>query len=254
MSGQILIRIFVAVLLTLLPDIALATDDPDGRTVLARATAAHGGDGWANARTLLLEGRAIFWGPEGAAPRSTADDYRMWRVFDPGRQAAHAAEGKVRITGTSKGKPIFTVGFDGTNTWNEKGVFPKVEADAFWASNFGFGIIRRAGNRGFVAARVADDRIDGHPIYLVRLTDPRGGVTLFGIDRATYAIRTMGFMTPRGWHLRTYDDFVRLKNPDWLQARKVTLYYNGVKANEVHWTKAVVNAPVDAKLFSPPLP
>ena len=176
----------------------------------------------------------------------------MWRVFDPGRQAAHAAEGKVRITSMSKGKQMFTVGFDGTNTWNEKGVFPKVEADAFWASNFGFGIIRRAGNPGFVAARVADDSIDGHPIYLVRLTDPQGGATLFGIDRATYAIRTMGFTTPRGWHLRTYDDFVRLKNPDWLQARKVTLYYNGVKANEVYWAKAVVNAPIDEGLFRVP--
>ena len=246
-------RLLLALLALLMPTI-LPAQELDGRIILSRATAAHGGDGWANAKTLLLEGRAVFWGPEGSAPRSSADDYRMWRMFDPGRQAAHAAEGKVRITGTSKGKQIFTVGFDGTNTWNEKGVFSKAEADAFWASNFGFGIIRRAGNPGFVAMRVADDRIDGHALFMVRLTDPQGGVTLFGIDQKTHAIRTMGFATPRGWHLRTYDDFVRLKNPDWLQARKVVLYYNGVKANEVYWTKTTVNAPVDEGLFSPPLP
>ena len=87
---------------------------------------------------------------------------------------------------------------------------------------------------------------------MVRLTDPKGGVTLFGIDQKTHAIRTMGFTTPRGWHMRTYDYFVRLKNPDWLQARKVVLYYNGVKSNEVYWTKTTVNASVDEVIF--PLP
>lgn len=233
---------------------ALAADNPDGRTILARATDAHGGAGWANARTLRLEGRAIFWGPDGAAPRSTVDDYRMWRVFDPARTAAHAAEGKVRIAANTAGKPVWTVGFDGITTWNEKGVIPADQAAAFWASNFGFGIIRRAGDPGFKAQRVADDSIGTHPLYMVRLTDPQGGVTLFGIDRRSYAIRTMGFMTPKGWHLRTYDDFVRLKNPRWLQARTVTLYYNGVKANTVYWTKTVVNGPVDDALFAPPKP
>ena len=64
----------------------------------------------------------------------------------------------------------------------------------------------------------------------------------------------MGFMTPKGWHVRTYDDFVTLKNPRWLQARTVTLYYNGVKANTVYWTKTVVNGPVDDALFAPPKP
>lgn len=241
-------------LLTLLMPTMLPAQEIDGRTILARATAAHGGDGWANAKTLLLEGRGVFWGPEGSAPRSTADDYRMWRVFDPGRQAAHAAEGKVLIIAKSGGRPLFKIGFNGVTTWNEKGIFPKLEADAFWASNFGFGIIRRAGESGFIATRVADDRVDGHALFMVRLTDPQGGITLFGIDQKTHAIRTMGFTTPRGWHWRTYDDFVRLKNPDWLQARKVTLFYNGVKANEVYWTKTSVNAPVDEGIFNPVIP
>lgn len=245
-------RLLIAFLLAILPASAIAADSPDGATILARATAAHGGEAWANAKSLVLEGRAVFGGPNGAAPRSTTDDYRMWRVFDPDREAAHAAEGKVRITAKAKGVQLWTVGFDGTETWSEKGVFPKAEADAFWASNFGFGIIRRAGKPGFKAERVADDKIDGHALHMVRLTDPKGGVTLFGIDQHTHAIRTMGFTTPRGWHQRTYDDFVRLKNPDWLQARKVVLFYNGVKSNEVYWTKTHVNVPVDPALFAVP--
>jgi hypothetical protein len=231
---------------------ARAADAPDGKTILALAAEAHGGEAWANARTLVLSGRAVFWGPEGAAPKTMADEYRMWRVFDPARRAAHAAEGKVRILVKSGGKIVFDVGFDGTTTWTERGITPPAEAAAFWASNFGFGIIRRAGDPGFTAVRLADDSIDGHRLYMVRLTDPAGGITLFGIDAASHAIRSMGFASPKGWHVRTYDDFMLLDAPRWLQARKVTLYYNGVKANEIHWEKAQVNVPVDDALFAPP--
>lgn len=74
-----------------------AADSPDGATILQRATEAAGGDDWARARTLMLSGRAEFWGPTGAAPRSVADHHVMWRVFDPDRQASHGAESKVRI-------------------------------------------------------------------------------------------------------------------------------------------------------------
>lgn len=231
---------------------AAAADTPDAPAILERATEAAGGEGWAKARTLVLEGHAVFYGPTGAEPRTKADSYRMWRVFDPDRAAAHAAEGKVRINATDHGRTVFTVGFDGTTTWNERGVVPKAEADALWAANFGFGIIRHARDPGFKAERVADDSVGGHPLYMVRLTDPHGSVTLFGIDRTSYAIRTMAFATPRGWHERVYDDFETLANPRWLQARHVTLYYNGAKANEVFWTTTRVNAPIDDALFAPP--
>lgn len=243
------------VLLIALLAAAPATAADDGLTgaqVLARATEAAGGEGWAKAKTLTLVGTAIFYGPAGAAPRSRADDYRMYRVFDPSREASHAAEGKVRIIATDHGRILFTVGYDGTITWNERGVVPKAEADAFWSSNFGFGIIRHAADPGFKADRVPDDAIDGHKLYMVRLTDPEGGVTLFGIDQSSFAIRTMGFTTPKGWHQRVYDDFVALKHPRWLQARHVTLYYNGVKANEVFWRDTRVNAALDDALFAPP--
>jgi hypothetical protein len=196
-----------------------------------------------------MSGRATFYGADGAAPRSTADDYRMWRVFDPDRSASHGAEGKVLIRAKSGPKTLFEAAYDGATTWTERGITPKAEADAFWASNFGFGIVRHAGKPGFKLERVGDDDQAGRPLYKLRLTDPKGGQTLFGVDQQSHAIRTMEFMTPRGWHKRVYDDFVLLQNPRWLQARKVTLFYNGVKQNEVVWTDVKVNAPVDEAIF-----
>jgi hypothetical protein len=71
-----------------------AADDPDGPTVLQRATQAAGGEAWAKVKTLMLGGRAEFWGPSGAAPRSAADSCVMWRVFDPDRSPARSAKAR----------------------------------------------------------------------------------------------------------------------------------------------------------------
>ena len=226
--------------------------EPDGAEVLRLAAEAHGGADWAGVRTLVLEGHAVFYAPDRPQPTSKADDYRMWRVFDPSRSSAHESEGKVRITARMDGRVLFDVGFDGTTTWTEKGITPPAEAAKFWASNFGFGIVRHAADPGFKAVRAPDSVVDGHPVWMVRLTDPKGAETLFGVDRASHAIRYMGFATPRGWHERRYDDFEKLAAPRWLQARHVTLTYNGVKQNEVFWTRTQVNVAVDPALFTPP--
>lgn len=229
-----------------------AQDDLDGKAILALAREAAGGDSWANADSLALSGTAVFYGPNGHEPRSKADNYRMWRIFDRDRKAAHGPDGKVRIIAMEGEQLIFEVGFDGNKTWTENGIIPKKEADKFWANSFGFGIIRQAGKPGFNATRIADDSIAGHALWMVELTDPAGGKTLFGVDQKSSAIRKIGFETPRGWHERTYDDFVYLENPRWLQARHVTLYYNGRKSNEVFWTSAKVDKPMDDDIFTPP--
>jgi hypothetical protein len=247
-----MIRLFALLCLLLSPVASSADQMLTGNDILIRAREAAGGDAWANARTLILSGHAVFYGAIGAAPTSSPDDYTMLRVFDPNRQAAHGAEGKVRITIKDRGKLFMDVGYNGTDTWNEKGVIPKAQADAFWASNFGFGIIRHAGKPGFAAQRLADDAVDGHASYMVELTDPTGKKSLFGVDKESFAIRMVGFRTPKGWHVRTYQDFITLKNPRWLQARHVTLYYDGRKANEVFWTRYQVNQDIDPALFDPP--
>ena len=246
---------FLIVALALASPLAARTADvPDARTILMKATEATGGDEWANARSLLLKGRAVSWGKDGAAPTSSPDSYVMYRELDPNRQAAHGAEGKLRIIVTDKGAPVWTVGYDGVDTWTDKGVMPRAEADKMWASNFGFGIIRHALKPGFKSERLADGNVDGNAVYFVRLIDPTGTESLFGIDQKDFAIRMVGFLTPRGWHVRTYSDFFRLKSmPRWLQAGKVTLYYNGVKQNEIHWTSAEVNVAIDPKVYAPPV-
>jgi hypothetical protein len=245
-------RLRLAVVAALILGGAAPPPEPlDGRTILARATEAAGGDDWANARTLLLKGKAVFWGNVGAVPKSAPDHYIMYREFDPNRVAAHGAEGKLRIIVADKGKLLWTVGYDGETTWTEKGVVPKADADQMWASNFGFGIIRHALKPGFVAERLPDDQVAGHPAFMVRLTDPSGSVSLFGIDRQSFAVRMVGFSTPRGWHVRTYDGFFHPKSmPRWLQAKTVTLYYNGVKQNEIHWTSAEINPQIRPETFS----
>jgi hypothetical protein len=241
--------------LSLPPVVLAAQAEPDGRAILAKATEAHGGEDWAEVRTLVLKGRAVFWGKSGAEPTSSPDSYIMYREFDPDRQAAHGAEGKLRIIVSDKGKPLWTVGYDGATTWNDKGIVPKAEADAYWANNFGFGIIRHALKPGFKAERLADGNVDGFATYTVRLTDPTGSESLFGIDRKSHAVRMVGFATPRGWHVRTYSGFFRPKSTsNWLQAGKVTLYYNGMKQNEIHWQSAEIDAPIDASLFAPQRP
>jgi hypothetical protein len=234
------------------PLAAMVMADPDGPTLLQRATAAHGGEAWARVKTLVLHGRAVFWGPTGSSPRSTAEQYGMWRVFDPERSASHGAEGKVRIVARTGEKLMFTVGYDGSTTWTERGVTPPAEADAFWAANFGFGIIRHATKPHFKAERIADGWSHGNPVHLVRLTDPKGGTSLFGIDVKTFAVRSLGFTTPRGWHERHYDDFVRQDAPAWLQAREVTLYYNGAKSNTVFWQQWQIDKPIAPEIFAPP--
>lgn len=243
---------FLALLFLLFSPPLSAQAPLSGDEILLRAREAAGGDGWANARTLYLSGKAVFYGSKGAEPTSTQDSYQMWRVFDPDRQAAHGAEGKVRITIKNAGKLFMDVGYDGATTWNEKGVIPKDQADAFWASNFGFGIVRHAGKPGFAAQRLPDDAVGGHPSYIVELTDPAGTKSLFGIDQKSFAIRMVGFRTPKGWHVRTYDDFIQLGNPRWLQARHVTLYYDGRKANEIFWNRFEVNPAIEDAIFAPP--
>ncbi|QMW21963.1 hypothetical protein [Sandaracinobacteroides saxicola] len=230
------------------PALAQPVETP-AREIVARAFEAMGGKEWAQARSLLLTGRAVFYAPDSAAPRTVADDYRMWRLFEEDRADAHAEAGMVRIVARVKGKTLFEIASDGAVSWNQNGVIPAEKAAETWANNFGFGVIRHALKPGFTLTRLPDDNVLGDAVHMVRVTDPAGTVTLFGIDQRTHRVRLAGFLTPKGWHVRTYADFFMVG--PWVQPGKVTLYYNGVKQNEVIWERAVVNPPLDAALFKP---
>lgn len=239
--------------MTLLATPVAAQDHPHpaAREVVEHAVEAHGGDLWLEPGTLILSGEATFYSSDSAAARSHAEDYRMWRAMGADRDSAHGADGMVRITAKSQGQVLFEVGYDGETTWTERGIVPKSEADAFWASNFGFGIIRSALRDGFTLQSAPQRDIGGKPVNLVRVIDPKGAATLFGFDTESGFIRYLAFDTPRGFHERLYDDFVGLEN-GWVQARRVTLLYDGVMSNTVFWTDTRVGEAIDPALFAPP--
>lgn len=235
----------------LVAPLAAEDDVLTAREVVERGVAAHGGDLWLEPGTLILVGEATFYSADNATPPTHADYYRMWREMGANRESAHGADGKVRITAKAGERVIFEVGYDGETTWNERGVVPKAEADAFWASNFGFGIVRSALRDGFTLERAPRRNVLGRAVDLVRIIDPQGATTLFGFDVESGFIRYLAFDTPRGFHERLYDDFVKLEN-GWVQARRVTLLYDGVMANTVLWTETRVGEAIDPAMFAVP--
>ena len=126
---------------------------------------------------------------------------------------------------------------------------PDQSANAMWSNNFGFGAIRNALDEGWKQTRRTDRLMDGAPTFMVELTDPSGGTTLFGIRQKDFAITYVGFETPRGWHERRYSHFFEKTGVPWKQAGRVRLFYNGVKANEAVWTDFVVGEPISDDVF-----
>ena len=206
-------------------------------------------------RSLTLQGRGLFW-PQGTeASRIDIPDYRMWRVYPAQSTDAHAANGMVRIDAKrADGSIYFQAAYDGVTTYNQNGPIPGAEASREWSENFGFGIIRFALDDGFTIDRLPDDQADGRPMHVVRVNDPQGGKTLFGIASDDYAILWLGFSTPRGWHERRYSDFYRNSGVSFTQPGRVRLFYDGVKQNEIFWTAYAVNEDIESSLFLLPHP
>jgi len=181
-----------------------ATIPSEPEDIVRSALEAHGGELFLDPQTLQLEGTAVFYDRDTGEIRSIAEDYRMWREFERGRKVAHGADGKVRIVAKGEGRVLFEVGYDGETTWTHDGIMPKAQADAYWATNFGFGIIRSALDEGFKLTFLPPRMIGGHGTSLVRITDPAGQETIFGFDAESGFIRYMAFDSPRGFHERIY--------------------------------------------------
>lgn len=218
----------------LLSNAGQAKPQLDGRAIIELAHDAAGGETFVRPQSLFLSGQNIIYGQDGGA--TTWDRYAMWRVFADEKNDAHEASGKVRIEAWSGEKLALMLSFDGTATYNQNGLMEDQSANAMWSNNFGFGAIRNALDEGWSQARRSDRTIDGKPAFMVQLTDPSGGQTLFGIDRSTHQILYVGFDTPRGWHERRYSDYFSKSGTPWQQAGRVRLFYDGVLANEAVWT------------------
>lgn len=221
----------------------------DGAEIIRRAHAAAGGETFVRPGSLFLSGYNLIRSPDGG--ERLWDRYAMWRVFGDEKQDAHQANGRVRIEAWTGDALALLLTFDGAQTWNQDGLMEDQSANSLWSANFGFGAIRNALDPGWTQARRPDDLIDGQPAYLVELTDPSGGKTLFGFRQADFAILYVGFDTPRGWHERRYSEFFSKPGSDWVQAGRVRLFYDGIKANEAIWTDFRIGETYPDTLFQP---
>ena len=240
-----------AALASITPGVAATADDValSARAIVSRAHEVAGGAAWQRPVTLHLRGRAILYENGVLATRTVADHYEMWRVFPAWNTKAHNPSGKVRIEAWSGGRTLFQIAYDGKNTYNQNGRVPGAKASVEWSEAFGFGIIRFALDKSFRLTRLADDQVEGHPAFNVSVRDPAGSTTLFWIDSKSYAIRKVGFDTPRGWHERIYSGFEYHQHPHFQQATRVRLYYGGALTNDITWEHYSVNAPIADDVF-----
>jgi len=208
-----------------------------------------GGDAWLHARTNRMEGWAELCrgGVFGQCVR--ADRYVMHRVYPTSLQSAHAGTGKFRLDASSEGKVLFSMSYDGERSYDQHGPLPPERAARSEASGFGFSAIRFAGAPGFRLERLADDSVEGHPCFVVRVTDASGAQTLFAIDQESAYIRLAAWDTPKGWHHRVYSDFYWVADPGFLQPGRVRLYYAGAKEVDIRWTSATINEDIADEVF-----
>lgn len=221
-------------------------DTVTARTIVELAHKAAGGESWLSPRSLYMDGYAVFYDDHIPVRHET---HRMWRVYPQTKTDARRVDGKVRIRSQRNGAAVLDLAYDGTRTYTPDGFQAPSDADQRWASNFGFGVIRHALEPGYRLSRLPDDLVDGRPVFAVRVTDPAGGTTQFGIARSDHAILRVAFDTPRGWHERVYSDFFTNPGHAWVQPGRVRLYYDGVKANEVIWTAFAVDQLLPDCLF-----
>jgi len=221
------------------------------RDIVERAHAAAGGAAWLAAGSNVMRGHATLCRDGDPARCVQADRYVMYRVY-PTRleHGAHAGSGKFRLDAYAGDKVLFMVAFDGERWYDQNGVVPPERAASDEASAFGFSAIRFALQPGFAVERMTDDQVEGHPCHFVRVTDPTGTRTLFGIDQQTYAVRSAGWQTPKGFHQRLYSDFYKV-GERFVQPGRVRHYYDGVKAVDIRWTSAEIGQPIPDATFVP---
>lgn len=235
------------------PPVAPPPADASAADIIRFAIASAGGDAWLHARTNVMVGRAELC-RAGSHRCVEADRYVMHRVYPKDVAAAHAGTGKFRLDALAGGKPIFRYAYDGTRSYDQHGPLNEASAATEEASGFGFSAIRFALAPGYRTERLPDDDIEGRPSFMVRVVDPSGNFTLFGIDRKDGSIRYAGWKSPRGWHDRRYSEFYWIDEPGFLQPGRVRLYYDGLKTVDIRWTSASINEPIHDGVFVLPDP
>lgn len=219
------------------------------REIVERVHAAAGGEAWLAAGSNVMTGHATLCRDGDPGRCVQADRYVMYRVYPTElKHGAHAGSGKFRLDAYSGDRVLFQVAFDGERSYDQNGPVPPERARGDEASGFGFSAIRFALQPGFTVERMTDDQVEGQPCYFVRVTDPSGTRTLFGVDQQSFAVRSAGWQTPKGFHQRLYSDFYRVGD-GFLQPGRVRHYYDGVMSVDVRWTAAEIGRPIPDERF-----
>lgn len=239
---------FTLTLLALLLSVP-ANAERTAEEIIEFAARTAGGDAWRHATSNVMRGHATLCRDGRPEACVHADDYVMYRLYPTEITDVHSGTGKFRLDAFVSGEVLFQNSFDGEHWWTHRGRVPEDEARESQQSNFGFSAIRFAGREGFPVARLVDDTIEGLACYTVRVHDPSGGSTLFWIEQDTGLIRAVAWPTPRGFHQRVYTEFYWIDDPGFMQPGRVRLYYDGIKVNDIFWTEASINAPLEDSLF-----
>ena len=227
-------------------------DALSARDIVARAHQAAGGQAWLRAGTNVMRGHAELCRDGRPDACVKADRYEMYRVYPVELRQAHAGSGKSRLDARSGDRVLFQMAFDGRRSYDQNGPVDGPRAESDEGTGFGFSAIRFALEDGFRVERLLDGDVGGRPTHTVRVTDPAGQKTLFGIDRESFHILSAAWQSPRGWHERRYSEFYRVGTEGFLQPGRVRHYYEGVKSVDIHWTSAEIgNAIPDATFVLP---
>lgn len=220
-----------------------------GKDIWAKAIESAGGEVWQNPRYLHLSGEARFSPYASIDKVLDFDTYEMYRVFPSESTAAHQANGQIRFEAKAGEEVFFRLCFDGKNSDIYLSEKAKPHAEHFkWSNNFGFGIFRFADRDGFTIERMVDDQVDGHPCYLLKITDASQTDTYFAVDKDAGYIRQVGFNTDLGWHHRTYSHFEKTAS-GFVQPERICIYFNGLKWMDIYWQHYEINVPPDEDIF-----
>lgn len=250
----------IILVILLIPILVSSQENLSGKQILKLATASAGGNLWQQPQTLQLNGDATFtpYGRTNPEESIHFDTYKMFRVFPAVNNAARTANGKIRFDAKSGDYNYMQLIYDGNKTLNYLSDKAKPYQKYFsWSNNFGFSIIRFAESDSFKVERLTDDQVEGHPCYIVQITDPKKMITTFGIDQQSNYIRSVAFITDIGYHHRIYSDFEKLlpvnaakeNNEFFIQPRRLRIYFDGIKWMDINWRKNKVNETIKDEVF-----
>ncbi len=231
-----------------------AQNNLTGKEILEKTTIANGGDSWQKPQTLQLSGHAT-WTPFGKTDTSSIyfDTYKMFRIFPSENNAARIANGKIKFIAKYADSLYMQLIFDSKTTQNYLSNRAKPFQKYFsWGNNFGFSIIRFANKDSFKVERLVDDQVEGNSCYTVSITDPKQFVTTFSIDKKSFYIRGVSFITDIGYHNRIYSDFEKIKlkgGKYFVQPKRLRLFFDGFKWMDINWLNNKVNEPISDEIF-----